>query len=138
MTGTTDPAISLREDLATRMNGCLRKARANYFFAYFLLVAAVASSIVATVGVASATLPKELGALLAAVPGAVVLTVGTFKFEARADWWYSKYHGIDALYRALVFEDKPFAEVSKELTAFIRELEARWPSFGKAPSAPGA
>ena len=133
-----DEFAALQQDLARRMRSCLRKARANYFFAYFLLVAAVASSAAATIAIAASSLPKELNAVLAAFPGIVVLTIGTFKFEARADWWYMKYHGLDALHRALTFEGRTVPEVSRDLSMFIRELEGKWPSFGKPPSGPGA
>lgn len=132
----TCDAATLRDDLAARMKGCLHKARANYFFAYVLLAIAVASSVVASIGVASGLLAPAVAALLAAIPGVVLLTIGTFKFEARADWWYGKHHGLDALYRGLVFEGRTAADVSRDLTVLIRDLEKKWPTFGKASGGP--
>lgn len=74
-----------------------------------------------------------INAVLADLPGIIILATSTFKFEGRADWWWTKHHGLDALYRGLIFEEQSEADVSREMTALIKELEGKWPSFGKPP-----
>jgi hypothetical protein len=130
--------MTLADDLSARVAGCVWRARVNYFVAYALLAVAVGASATSAIAVASDAWTKEVNAILASLPGIIVLATSTFRFEARADWWWSKHHAIDALHRGLTFEGKSDSEVSRELTAFLREHETKWPSFGKPPSGTGA
>lgn len=128
----------LQEELAERKESCVCKARGNYFVAYVLLIAGVVASAVTTILVASDNcfLSSEMTAALAALPGIIILAMNTFKFEGRADWWWTKHHGLDALLRGLLYEQRSEAEVSKDLSTFISSIEEKWPSFGKPPSGP--
>ena len=126
--------MNLAEDIELRIRGCVWRARVNYFFAYALLALAVAASAASAIAVASGAWTKEINAVLAALPGIILLATSTFKFESRADWWWTKHHGLEALCRALRFEGKSEGDASREMTALIKELEGRWPSFGKPPS----
>ena len=87
----------------------------------------------ATIGVAGDNLNKTILAVLAAIPGLMMTMIGTFKFDARADWWWTKHHMMDALDRQLEYEGKNEQTVSENLTTFISRHESAWPSFGKAP-----
>lgn len=129
--------MNLKEDLAKRVGGCARVARANYYFAYGLLIIAVVASATASIAAASGQwLSNELTAVLAALPGVIVLATSTFKFDSRAEWWWSKHHRLDALYRGLAYEGRTDTEVSRELSDVVKELETKWPAFGKPPSGP--
>jgi hypothetical protein len=126
--------MTMVSDLTERQAGCSRRARLNYFAAYVAFAIAVIASATAAIVVAIGTDSRVPVAILAALPGIVVGAMSTFRFESRADWWYRKYHGMDGFIRALTYEGKSDAEVSRELTDFLTKLEAVWPSFGKAPS----
>jgi hypothetical protein len=120
-------------DLKQRYEGCRWRGRANYCVAYLVLILAVLSSALATLSVAGEILPKEVNAVLAAVPGVMYLANRRFRFEERAKWWFDKFYVIEGLYRGLVREKRDEADISKELTLESRKLAARWPGFGEAP-----
>ena len=125
---------SFADDLKHRYEACQLKGHLNYYAAYAFLILAVLSSTAATLSIATDQWPKSVNALLAALPGIMYLTNRQFRFEERSKWWYEKFYVIEALYRAIVREGREEAEVSKELTIKSKELSARWPGFGDAPS----
>lgn len=127
--------MEFADDLAERVSGCVWRARVNYFFAYAMLAVAVAASAASSLAVAAdIAWPKEAKAILAALPGILALAAGTFKLEKRADWWWTKHHELDALQRGLKVEGRSEADVSRDLSRLIRELELKWPGFGGTPS----
>jgi hypothetical protein len=125
--------LGFAEDLKHRYEGCRWRARVNYFAAYLFVIVAVSSSAAATLSVAIGMWPKAVNAVLAALPGVMVLVNRQFKFEERAKWWFEKFYGIEALYRGLVREGRNEAEISKELTQMSKTLGERWPGFGATP-----
>jgi len=126
--------MTLGDDLRIRANGCARVARANYYAAYVFLAIGVVASAWASIAIASGNGSKELNAALAAVSGVIVLVTNTFKFAPKSDWWWAKYHRLDALHRRLTFEDGQPKDVSRELSAVVRDLEKVWPGFGSPPA----
>lgn len=126
--------MALADDIAVRMNGCICKAGANYWLAYGLLAIAVIASSASSIFVAADMGPKELSAALAATPGIIAVVTGTFRFAARAEWWWEKFHGLDSLYRELHYEGRSERNDSQALTKLIATLNARWAGFGDAPS----
>jgi hypothetical protein len=123
--------MTLAEELKKKGTYSMRIARANYYSAYFFLGVAVIASAVASIAVAArANWDDAFKAALAAVPGIVVFVMATFRFDARAEWWWRRYHGIDKLRRELEYENRQEDEVNKELTAFIENQDAAWPGFG--------
>jgi hypothetical protein len=127
-------AEGFADDLRQRYEACRWRARLNYCAAYVVLVFAVLGSAIATLSVAANIWPKEINAVLAALPGVMYLANRQFRFEERSRWWFDKFYVIEGLYRGLVRERRDEAEVSKELTLKSQELVARWPGFGAAPS----
>lgn len=113
--------------------GCGLRHRANYFFGYVLLLVGVGASAWATIAVASGNQNSVENSVLAALPGISVMVLSTFKFLDRADWWNDKRRKLESLYRGLRDEYRPVDQVSKELTEFLDEHNAKWPSFGRAP-----
>jgi hypothetical protein len=79
---------------------------------------------------------RTIVAVLAALPGFMTTMIGTFKFAARSDWFWTKHHMMDALDRQLEYEGKNEQAVSENLTQFISRHESAWPSFGQAPKQP--
>ena len=124
-------AVALAVELKARMKSAGRKARLNYVLAYLLLLIGVLPSLAASILAASGRGDPLYVAVLAAVPGFVVLTGSTFRFEARAEWWYGLESCYDRLSRGLDYEGQKPDEVSKAMTEFITETEKHWPLFGK-------
>jgi hypothetical protein len=141
MQSQRDPEMMLTEELAQdierRVAGCVFRARANYFFAYLLLTVAVVASAGSAISVAAGGFTPEFNAIFAALSGIIVLALSTFRFEGRAEWWFTMHHGLDALYRGLKYEGRKAPDISRELTTLIVELERKWPGFGKPPSGAG-
>jgi hypothetical protein len=125
---------SFADDLRQRYETCRWRGRVNYCAAYVFLVLAVLSSAVATLSIAADLWEKPVNAILAALPGAMYLANRQFRFEERSKWWFDKFYVIEGLYRGIVREGRDDAEVSRELTLKSKELGARWPVFGEAPS----
>jgi len=125
---------SFADDLKQRYEACRVRGRANYCAAYLIFLLAVSTSAVATLSVAVELWPKAVNAVLAALPGAMYLVNRQFRFEERSKWWFEKFYLIEGLYRGIVRERRDEAEISRELTLQSKELAARWPGFGEAPS----
>lgn len=64
-----------------------------------------------------------VGAVLAAVPAAVVLLTNTFKPDDRARWHKLKQRKLESLHRDLVFEGEDSKVVSERLSIMLEELE---------------
>ncbi|MFA5019290.1 MAG: hypothetical protein WC504_17195 [Methylobacter sp.] len=126
--------MNLDEDLARRVSGCRKKALLNYYAEYVFLAISVIASTAATISVASGGLTKEINAILAALPGIVLLITNTFRFESRSDLWWKKYEVFDSLYRELKYEGVKEEEVSKKMSALLKEYGDKWVRFGKPPS----
>ena len=123
--------MTLDEDLLRRVSGCRRKALTNYYAEYVFLAISVVASAAATISVAAGGLTKEINAILAAIPGIVLLITSTFRFESRSDWWWKKYEVLESLYRELKFEGATEEQVSKKVSAFAKEFGDTWVRFGK-------
>ena len=109
-------------------------AKINDNIAYSLIFIGVVASAAATVSVGTGSLSKEFNAVLTALPGIVVMALNTFKFEARAKWWWKKYSKFQQLYYALKHEGANEKSISKEMNEFLISHEQEWPSFGRPPS----
>src|SRR5712691_6369058 len=95
----------LAKDLERRVAASRNLARFNYSLAYFLYVAAVLASIVATLS-AAFELGKVFTAILAAAPGAVISINSIFRFEDRAPWHRKIMGAFGRLARGLRFEGR--------------------------------
>jgi hypothetical protein len=65
----------------------------------------------------------EWTSILAAIPGMVLLTMNTFKYEERFKWHKLKQLKLEAVQRALIFEGKTVQETSDLLTKTLHDLE---------------
>jgi hypothetical protein len=120
------------EDLATELErqvaASRNLARINYFFAYFLYIAAVLASVIATLS-AAFELDKVFTAILAAAPGAALSVNSTLQFEARSSWHYKRMGTYERLVRDLKFGEREAADVSQEITHVEEEMAKGWPGF---------
>jgi hypothetical protein len=130
-----DLATELEKKVAELATGLGKKVAAsrhrawiNYFLAYFLYIAAVLASIIATLSVAF-DLGKIFTAILAAAPGAALSVNSTFQFEARSSWHYKRMGSYERLVRGLKFEGREAKDVSEEITHVEEELAKGWPGF---------
>ena len=96
--------MKLIEDYESRMAGCKKKKITNERVANSLYIVSFIASAVATVFVAAGAGPKELVAVLAAIPAIVTLALSIFKPDGRSQWWAAKYGKLDDLVRAIKYE----------------------------------
>jgi hypothetical protein len=122
----------LQRLLENRIARYRTKDRLNYFAVYAMLTIAVLSSAAATFIVASGG-RRDVAAVLAALPGVVVLATNTFRFEQRAVWYWRRRLLLERLLRSLQFEGKTAAEVSRLWSEVAEETFADWPRFGSVP-----
>jgi hypothetical protein len=99
-----------------------------------LLLVGVVASAAATIAVGTGSLTKEINATLAAIPGIIAAVLNTFKFEARARWWWKKHSRFQQAVYPLQHEGADEKVISQELSKFLIQHEEEWPSFGKPPS----
>lgn len=126
--------LSLAEDLEIRLKGCRSNAQTNDRLAYGLILVGVVTSAAATISVGTDSLTKEMNSILTALPGIAVMALNTFKYEARAKWWWKKHSKFQRYLYALKHEGANENDVSKEMNKFLLAHEDDWPSFGKPPS----
>src|SRR5436190_24063384 len=99
-TATLEDKMTLHDEITAKCTDSIRIARSNYYSAYLFLGVAVIASAVASIAVAAKVEWNDVTkAALAALPGIVVLVMTTFRFDARAEWWWARRHGMDALRR---------------------------------------
>jgi hypothetical protein len=120
------------EDLATELErqvvASRNRALIYYVLAYFLYIAAVLASIIATLS-AAFELGKVFTAILAAVPGAALSVNSTLQLEGRSSWHYKRVGAYERLVRGLKFENRPAKDVSQEITHVEEEMAKTWPGF---------
>jgi hypothetical protein len=141
---TTDAAPgSLEEELRRKARAAIRRARQNYLAAYVVTGLAAFASMAATIALTVHGLPEPVRGILFALPGALMIVSSSCRFESRAEWWYRRYNGLNALHRELRFEHGSVAQVSRKYTHFDNGHRAQWPtfakpqaSFGRAPDEP--
>lgn len=121
-------------ELKQIIEDCQRWARRNYIFAHTVFVVSVLGSFIAAV-LASGELGKEwLGdsgnkaatAILAALPGLMLLLNNTLRFEDRTKWFWRKVRDTG----------EGVSELSKSFSEESEKLEAEWLALGSSPGQP--
>ena len=131
---TKGSKVELVDDLSKKLRSCRSAANRNDAIAFTLLLTGVVASAATTIAVGTGSLTAQINATLAAIPGIAATFLNTFKFEARARWWWKKHSKLQQMVSALQYEGASAKEVSQELNKFLIEHENDWPSFGKPPS----
>ncbi|MEW6157843.1 MAG: hypothetical protein AB1813_10445 [Verrucomicrobiota bacterium] len=73
---------------------------------------------------------KALTAVLAALPAALMAINTMFRFERKTAWHWKKNKRLEALLRALRYENQVPAFVSQEFSRVEEEMDSEWISFG--------
>jgi hypothetical protein len=120
----------LERTLDREVQRATRYARRNYGAAYIAAAITVCSSVAATICVSITDVPKWATSLLAAIPAAVLAIRSTFQFETKAAWHWRKAIRVEALLRALKFENHSPDQVSREFSKMLDEMENHWVMFG--------
>jgi hypothetical protein len=105
-------------------------AKRNYILAYAVTLISVFASITAGILVALEGLNPAMIAAIASLPAAMMTFKTVFRFEQKSAWFWQKNKNLERLYRSLMYEEKPPAEVSKEFSQVESEMETDWVSFG--------
>ena len=110
-------------------------AKLNFAIAHVLFMLAIVASFGTTL-IATTTASRVAVALLAAIPGLVILIDRAFSFGRRADWFYQYDNEIAALIRQLRDQDGDPAKVSQQLTATAKEMERLFPAMQASAISP--
>jgi len=126
------------QKLALEVAHYLRLARGNYFTVWAMYVVSVGASFLATVFAAMGSLDKVWLAVLAAIPGVVVLVNNTFKFAARSQWHYEKRRRLNSLLRLSEAgaQATTAPEVAEKWNRIDEEMDRSWPGWGELPKSP--
>jgi hypothetical protein len=102
--------------------------RRDFPLAQIFVWVGIVTSVAASLHAAGAfTLEKLSAAVLAAIPGAVLVVDRTFKFAARASWHAVYRASLKALYRKLRDEKATDASISPEKSKLKIEMEKMFP-----------
>jgi hypothetical protein len=124
--------MTLEEDLTAKEKGSRKVAKRLGFFANVMYALILLSSSTATI-LAALSLPDELVAVVAALPGVITVWLSTFKPDAKSQWWWSKWSKLDEVLGALRYQRKNEADVQEEWNSFIRNHENKYPGSGRPP-----
>ncbi len=134
----------LESELRLTIEDCQRWARRNYILAHMVFVVSVLGSFAAAV-LASSDLGEEwFGesgnkatiAILAALPGLMLLLNNTLRFEDRTKWFWKKVRLAERYYREVRDTGETVSALSKRFSEESEKLEAEWPAFGSMPGQP--
>ncbi len=122
-----------RDQLASKISRRLvqddRWARLDFSLAQLFLWLAILASFVSAALAAADTIPKLWLALLAAIPGTVIVVDKSFSFAKRARWHWEMSSRLERLLLKLQFEGKSVAEVAAEYGDLRVEMEDKFPGM---------
>lgn len=125
--------MSLREQLESEAAKLKGTGKANYRWHYVLTVLAIAASFLASLSVALEWFGKDVLAIVAAVPAAVLATADRLNFDAKTKWYYGKSAALRKIAGAMTYEGLAESDGHKQLSAVDADFEARWPGIGASP-----
>lgn len=105
-----------------------RHARLNHHCAFWVLALAISASFAAAVLVALEG-PRLAVVAVSALPGALLVLNSTLRFDLKAQWHSRKAYDIDAILRAVRYEDLAVAEGSRRLSELQQQAEGSYPGF---------
>ncbi len=134
----------LEDELSSTISDCARWARRNDIVAHAVFAVSVFGSLAATVlaaGELGKTLLGDTGnrvatAVLAAIPGLMLLINNTLRFEERTKWFWRKARIAERYFRKVRDGAPDAAALSDAYSAECERLEAEWPAFGSSPGKP--
>lgn len=120
---------ALLSKIQTRQTYDDKWARVDFMLAQLFVWLAILSSFLTAILAVADVVPKLVLAMLAAIPGAVILVDKSFSFARRARWHWDMVAKLDQFSNQLQFEDAKVEEVSKRLGEFRFEMEAKFPAM---------
>ncbi len=121
---------ALEKELIAAITSTRYYARRNYILGYLVAGVTVLSSIAAGLTVSLAIEPKELTAVLASLPAAMVAAATVFRFDQKSDWFWRKSKRMDSLLRSIRYEGIDLIAASKAFSQIEEDMEKDWVSFG--------
>jgi hypothetical protein len=123
---------SLLNQIVLRKKEDLRLGNRNYVVAqiqgWLTVVASFGSAIAA-----AAKAPSIAVAIIAAIPGTVILIDRNFGFGRRAKWYWEEYEKLYQLELALTYEGAQVSDISKRYGEIKAEMTAKWPTSNEEP-----
>ena len=125
----------IQQKLSSAVLHFQRLAHGNYYTVWVLYLLSVGASIAATFLAATGGAEKTTLAVVAAIPGVVILLTNTFKFGARSQWHFEKKRQLESLLRLAEAGAKATSdpEVAEKWNRIEEELEKSWPGWGELP-----
>lgn len=105
-----------------------RHARFNHHCAFWVLALSIGASFAAAVLVAI-EVNRYAVVAVSALPGTMLVLNSTLRFDQKAQWHARKAYLIDAILRAVRFEELPVAEASRRLSEVQQQAESTYPGF---------
>lgn len=135
----TDPALPHREldaelkakferDLEDRVRQSWKAYKLHFWFAYALVGASTACSIVA-VALSVNAYHKKLLAIFAAIPAAIIALDRAWRPELRCRWHRQKAHRVMGLLSELRYENHSLKHVSQQGRMIDEEMDKIWPDM---------
>jgi hypothetical protein len=117
----------LLEELRARMAFDLRCSRREYRRAGVFALCATIGSFAASLTAITGAVPPWIVALVAAIPGTAILLDRSLAPFERARWHVAVETRLQALARALTYEDADPMQISREYSRIMIEMEDRYP-----------
>jgi hypothetical protein len=125
--------MSLQQELDIEATTLKNLGLRNYRLHYVLTVIAIAASFIAGISVALQWFGKDILAVVAAIPAAVLATADRLSFDAKTKWYYGKSAALKQIVGAITYEGLTESEANKKRTAIDIDFESRWPGVGASP-----
>ena len=125
--------MALREQLEAEAAKLKGTGKSNYRWHYTLTILAIAASFLASLSVALEWFGKDILAIVAAVPAAVLATADRLNFDPKTKWYYGKSAALKLIAGAIAYEGLSESDAHKQLAAVDADFESRWPGIGSSP-----
>jgi hypothetical protein len=124
---------TLKEELEKDIEHHSKWSRRDFAWAQIFIWVGIVASIAASLNAAKAfELCKLYGAILAAIPGAVLVVDRTFKFASRASWHSLYVAYLKALHRRIRDQGEQEGKVSPDKSKLDVEMEKMFPPLDAA------
>ena len=126
---TEKKVTELAHKISTRLTKEAIWARRNFYIAQLFVWLAIISSFGTAIASATNKVPSIIIALLAAIPGTIILIDKNFSFARRAQWHYVMRAKLEQLENSLRFESATPEATSKAYSSITIEMEQTYPGM---------
>ncbi len=128
---------TFEQELLESIKNSSKWARRNYIYAHVIFILSVLGSFTASIFATTDFEYKSITAILAALPGLMLLINNTLRFEERTKWFWRKARMSESYYRKLRDANNPKTDaLSSKYSEESEKLEMEWPAFGSSPGQP--